>query len=87
MARLEAAELADQAVPEQVEVADGVQDLVAHRFVREPESVVDRPVSAIDFMATVCQALNIDPAGEFWTRSGRPIRVVDKGEKVVKELF
>ena len=28
-----------------------------------------------------------DYTKEFTTRDGRPIRVVDKGEKVVKELF
>jgi hypothetical protein len=49
--------------------------------------VVERPTSAIDFMATVCKALDIDYTKEFTTRDGRPIRVVDKGEKVVKELF
>ena len=37
--------------------------------------------------ATVCQALEIDHTKEIYTPDGRPIRVVDKGEKVVKELF
>lgn len=50
-------------------------------------AVIDRPISAIDFMATVCQALDIDYTKDVYTRDGRPIRVVDKGEKVVKELF
>ncbi|MFO0808759.1 MAG: DUF1501 domain-containing protein [Gemmataceae bacterium] len=50
-------------------------------------AVEDRKVSAIDFMATVCKALDIDTTKEFRTRDGRPMRVVDKGEKLVKELF
>jgi hypothetical protein len=54
---------------------------------KEGGTVVERPTSAIDFMATVCKALDIDYTKEFTTRDGRPIRVVDKGEKVVKELF
>lgn len=49
-------------------------------------SVVERPVSAIDFMATVCTALGIDPTKTMYAQ-GRPMRVVDKGEKVVKEVF
>ena len=54
---------------------------------KEGGTVVERPVSAIDFMATVCKALGIDYEKEFHTRDGRPMRIVDKGEKVVKELF
>lgn len=50
-------------------------------------SVQDRPISAIDFMATVCKALDIDYTKNFHTRDGRPMRVVDKNEKLVKELF
>jgi hypothetical protein len=49
--------------------------------------VVERPVSAIDFLATVCQALEIDYERNFHTRDGRPMRTVAKGEKVIKELF
>jgi uncharacterized protein (DUF1501 family) len=54
---------------------------------KEGGTVVERPTSAIDFMATVCKALGIDYEKEFHTRDGRPMRVVDKGEKIVKELF
>ena len=44
-------------------------------------------VNAVDFMATVCKALEIDYTKEFHTSTGRPMRVVDKGEKVVADLF
>ncbi|HTK74821.1 MAG TPA: DUF1501 domain-containing protein [Gemmataceae bacterium] len=54
---------------------------------KDGAAVVERPVTAIDLMSTVCQALDIDYKKEFHTRDGRPIRTVDKGEKVVKELF
>ena len=50
-------------------------------------TVEDHPISAIDFMATICSALGIDGNKNFTTRDGRPIRIVDKGEKVIKELF
>jgi uncharacterized protein (DUF1501 family) len=54
---------------------------------KDGAQVVERATSAIDFMATVCKALAIDYTSDFTTRDGRPIRVVEKGEKVVKELF
>jgi Protein of unknown function (DUF1501) len=50
-------------------------------------TVEDTPVSGVDFMATVCKALNIDYTQNLTTRTGRPIRVVDKNEKVVSALF
>ncbi|MDB5391208.1 MAG: hypothetical protein JWM11_6854 [Planctomycetaceae bacterium] len=50
-------------------------------------TVEEGKVTAVDFMATVCKALEIDYTKEFHTAAGRPMRVVDKGEKVVSELF
>lgn len=50
-------------------------------------TVVDRPISGIDFLATVCTALDIDYKEQFKTPDDRPVRIVDKNEKVVKELF
>jgi hypothetical protein len=49
--------------------------------------VVERPISAIDFMATVCKALGIDYARQVDTPGGRPVGVVDKGAKPIQELF
>ncbi len=54
---------------------------------REGGSVLDRPVGANDFLGTICKALDIDHTQEFHTRSGRPMRIVMKGETVIKELF
>jgi uncharacterized protein (DUF1501 family) len=49
--------------------------------------VEERPVSGVDFMATVCQALGIDYTKQNTTPIGRPIRIADKGATPVKELF
>ncbi|NQW47284.1 MAG: DUF1501 domain-containing protein, partial [Planctomycetes bacterium] len=49
--------------------------------------VEDRPIGAIDFMATVCTALGIDYTADFTTPGGRPVRTVDKGEKLITELL
>jgi hypothetical protein len=53
----------------------------------EGAEVVERPVSAIDFMATVCQVLGIDYTKQNSTPIGRPIRIVEKGANPVKEVF
>ena len=50
-------------------------------------SVEDRPVSAPEFMASVCQALGIDHQREINTPVGRPVTIVDKGVLPVAELF
>jgi hypothetical protein len=54
---------------------------------REGAAVVERPISARDFMATVCRALGIDYEKRIDTSSGRPVTVVDKGGKPIDELF
>lgn len=51
------------------------------------DSVKDRPISASDFMSTVCKALDIDYTKNFTTRDGRPVRLVDKTAAPVTELF
>jgi hypothetical protein len=50
-------------------------------------SVVDRPVSARDFMATVCKVLGIDYAKTVETSGGRPVQIVEKGAKPIESLF
>jgi uncharacterized protein (DUF1501 family) len=50
-------------------------------------SIVDRKVGVNDFLATICRAVGVDCTKEFTTRTGRPIRIVDKGEKPITELF
>jgi hypothetical protein len=60
---------------------------VVGRTDREGVEVVERKVSAVDFLATVCQALGIDYQKQNQTPIGRPIRIVDKGAQPVQELF
>ena len=53
---------------------------------REGANVVNGVVSAVDFMATICKALGINYEKNLYAGS-RPMRVVNKGEKVVTALF
>jgi hypothetical protein len=48
--------------------------------------VSDRPIPALDFLATVCRALGIDHTKQNPTPIGRPIRIVDKGAKPLPEV-
>jgi uncharacterized protein (DUF1501 family) len=53
----------------------------------EGATVVERKTSALDFLATVCQGLGVNYNKQNRTPIGRPIRIVDKGAKVIEELF
>jgi uncharacterized protein (DUF1501 family) len=50
-------------------------------------TVTERPISVKDFMASVCRVLGIDYTSKITTPIGRPIRIVEAGEKVITELF
>jgi uncharacterized protein (DUF1501 family) len=54
---------------------------------RDGSNVVERPIAVPDFMATVCKALGIAYEKSLTAAGGRPVRIVDKGEKVMQELF
>ncbi len=54
---------------------------------REGMAVVDRPISVLDFLATVCRVLGIDPTRKIETPSGRPIQIVDHGAKPIVEVI
>jgi hypothetical protein len=49
--------------------------------------VTDRPVSAIDFLATVCAILGIDYTKMNQTPIGRPVRIVDRGANPIREIL
>lgn len=49
--------------------------------------VTNRPISVVDFMATLCRLLAIDYRKEIVTSNGRPIRIVDKNETEITELL
>jgi hypothetical protein len=53
----------------------------------EGAEVVERPISGLDFLATVCTLLGIDYTKENSTPIGRPIRVVEKGARPIQELL
>jgi uncharacterized protein (DUF1501 family) len=50
-------------------------------------TVTDRPISAVDFFATVCKILDIDYTREVVAAGGRPIRIVDQEEQLIEELL
>jgi uncharacterized protein (DUF1501 family) len=49
--------------------------------------VVERPITAVDFMATVCSILGIDGTKQINTPGGRPIAIVDRGGRPIRELL
>jgi len=53
----------------------------------EGAAVVERPITTLDFMASVCQILGIDYTKKNASPVGRPIRFVNKGANPVTELF
>jgi len=53
----------------------------------EGATVIERPISGIDFLSTVCKVLGVDYTKQNNSPIGRPIRVVDKGAKPITELF
>ncbi len=53
----------------------------------EAATVVERPVTTLDFMATVCRILGIDHEKQNTTPIGRPIRIVDRGAKPLTQLL
>ncbi|MHB1426144.1 MAG: DUF1501 domain-containing protein [Gemmataceae bacterium] len=54
---------------------------------QEGAAVVERPISTLDFLATVCEVLGINWKKQNNTPIGRPIRIVDKGANPIKELL
>ena len=60
---------------------------IVGRTDKDGGEVIERPISGLDFLATVCTLLGIDHTKENATPIGRPIRVVEKGAKPIKELL
>jgi uncharacterized protein (DUF1501 family) len=54
---------------------------------KEGAAVEERPISALDFLATVCGVLGIDASKQNTSPGGRPVRIVDKGATPIKELL
>jgi hypothetical protein len=49
--------------------------------------IVERPISAPDFIATICTVLGIDTHQEFLAAGNRPMPIVEKDAKVVTEIL
>ena len=49
--------------------------------------VEDRPVKVPDLMATICQALGIDPLNQNMSNVGRPIRLADPDASPISEVL
>jgi uncharacterized protein (DUF1501 family) len=49
--------------------------------------VEERPVSEVDFLATICLALGIDPRKQNLSNVGRPIRIVDLAANPIQEIL
>ena len=49
-------------------------------------AIANRPVTVPDLMCSICHAIGVDPRKENQTPIGRPIRIVDGGDRV-RELF
>jgi uncharacterized protein (DUF1501 family) len=50
-------------------------------------AVEERPMSVSDLLATLCQAIGLDPTKQNLSNVNRPIRLVDPSGKTVKELL
>ncbi|HMF13733.1 MAG TPA: DUF1501 domain-containing protein, partial [Gemmataceae bacterium] len=53
---------------------------------KDGTKVEDRKVTVQDFLATICEALGIDPTKQNQSNVGRPIRIVDKSANAIKEI-
>ncbi|QDU20483.1 DUF1501 domain-containing protein [Urbifossiella limnaea] len=49
-------------------------------------TVTDRPVSAADFLATLCRIVGVDPEKPNMSNVGRPIPIADRGANPVTEV-
>lgn len=53
---------------------------------KEGASVAERPTTAQDFLATVCELMGIDHTKKNETPTGRPIQIVDKPKPFTKDI-
>ncbi len=54
---------------------------------KEGAVVTDRPISAQDFLSTVCKLLGVSSQKTNLAPGGRPIRIVNKGAKPIEQLL
>ncbi len=57
------------------------------RTSKDGSTVEEKPVRVPDLLATVCQAIGVDPLKQNLSNIGRPIRIVQKDAKALKEVL
>ena len=53
----------------------------------EGAEVIERPISGLDFLATICKVLGMDPLKQNMSNVGRPIRLADPAARPINELL
>jgi uncharacterized protein (DUF1501 family) len=53
----------------------------------EAATVAERPITTLDFMATVCNIVGIDHNKQNHAPNGRPVRIVDRGSNPITQLL
>jgi hypothetical protein len=51
------------------------------------DSVIEKPVTVPNFIATICKALGLDHTKQNMSNVGRPIRIADAGSKPIQEVL
>ena len=64
----------------------GQKGTVVGRTDKEGASVAERPTTAQDFLATVCELMGIDHTKKNETANGRPIQIVEKPKPFTKDI-
>ncbi len=65
----------------------GLKGTVVGKTDKEGASVAERPTTAQDFLATVCELMGIDHTKKNETPTGRPIQIVEKPKPFTKDLL
>ena len=75
--------------PAQIRTAYGVSAIPAFggTLTADGTTVEERPVSALDLLATVCKVVGVDPDRQNVGPGGRPIRIVDTRARPIEEIL
>jgi uncharacterized protein (DUF1501 family) len=65
----------------------GQKGAVIGKTDKEGATVVERPTSAQDFLATVCELMGIDHTKKNETATGRPIQIVEKAKPFTQDII
>ncbi|MCS6864471.1 MAG: DUF1501 domain-containing protein [Gemmataceae bacterium] len=65
----------------------GQKGAVIGKTDKEGATVIERPTTAQDFLATVCELMGIDHTKKNETATGRPIQIVEKAKPFTKDII